>query len=57
MHCVNAGRLPANETSRTPGLPAARVRIAARPVVWCAVVAILGVAADVVTKAWALSPS
>jgi signal peptidase II len=30
-------------------------RVPARPVFWCAVVAVLGVAADVASKAWALS--
>jgi signal peptidase II len=38
-----------------PGLRAASVRICAKPAVWSAVVALLGVAADVATKAWALS--
>ena len=38
-----------------PGLRAAGVRIAAKPVLRRAVVAVLGVAADVVSKAWALS--
>ncbi len=32
-----------------------RVRVTARPAFWCGVVAVLGVAADVATKAWALS--
>jgi signal peptidase II len=31
------------------------MRVPTRPVFWCAVVAVLGVAADVATKAWALS--
>jgi signal peptidase II len=31
------------------------MRINAKPALWCAVVAVLGVAADVATKAWALS--
>jgi signal peptidase II len=31
------------------------VRMPAKPVFWCAVVAVLGVGADVATKAWALS--
>jgi signal peptidase II len=30
-------------------------RVRARPVLWCAVVAVLGVGADAATKAWALS--
>jgi signal peptidase II len=38
-----------------PGSRAGRVRAAAKPALWCAVVAVLGVAADVATKAWALS--
>jgi signal peptidase II len=37
------------------GLGAARAPMAAKQVVWSAVVAFLGVAADVATKAWALS--
>ena len=38
-----------------PGLRAVGVRIAAGPVLWSALVAFLGVAADVATKGWALS--
>jgi signal peptidase II len=34
---------------------AERVRMAVKPALWCAVVAVLGVAADAATKAWALS--
>jgi signal peptidase II len=37
-----------------PGFRAERVRIAAKPALWCAVVA-LGVAADAASKGWALS--
>jgi lipoprotein signal peptidase len=38
-----------------PGSRAAGARIAAKPALWCAVVVALGVAADVASKAWALS--
>ena len=38
-----------------PGSRAAGARIAAKPALWCAVVAALAVAADVASKAWALS--
>jgi signal peptidase II len=38
-----------------PGVRAEGVRTAVKPVLWCAVLAVLGVAADVTTKAWALS--
>jgi signal peptidase II len=31
------------------------VRVPAKPVLWCALIAVLGVTADVATKAWALS--
>jgi signal peptidase II len=37
------------------GVRAERVRIAVRSALWCAVVAVLGVAADAASKAWALS--
>src|ERR1700758_3954809 len=38
-----------------PGFRAERIWTTLKPVLWCAVVAALGVAADVTTKAWALS--
>jgi signal peptidase II len=38
-----------------PNLPAVGARIAATPASWCVAVALLGIAADVATKAWALS--
>jgi len=38
-----------------PGFSAERVRAAVKPALWCAVVALLAVAADVATKAWAWS--
>ena len=37
------------------GVRAARVRVEIKPVLWCATVAVLAVAADIATKAWALS--
>jgi signal peptidase II len=37
------------------GFRAERVRMAVKPALWCAVVAVLGVAADTASKAWALS--
>lgn len=42
-------------TQQAPGFRAAGVRIAAQPALWCAAVAVLAVAADVASKAWALS--
>ena len=38
-----------------PGLRELTRRIAAKPAFWCAVVAVLGIAADAATKSWALS--
>ena len=49
MTCRTAPRQSAR------GLPAGRARIAVKPVLWCAVVAVLAVAADAASKAWALS--
>jgi signal peptidase II len=39
----------------TSGFRAERVRMAVKPALWCAVVAVLGVVADAASKAWALS--
>ena len=49
MVCRTAGRQVRS------GARAERVRVAVKPAVQCAVVAVLAVAADVATKAWALS--
>jgi signal peptidase II len=38
-----------------PGLRAGPSRIAVKPALWCAVVVVLGVVTDTVSKAWALS--
>jgi len=38
-----------------PGFLSERSRIALKPALWCAVVAVLGVAGDAVSKGWALS--
>ncbi len=45
---------PASRPS-APGLRAAGARVAATPALWCVAVALLAVAADRATKAWALS--
>ena len=52
MTCGAAPRRPARET---PARRAAGTRIAAKPALLCAFVAVLAVAADVASKAWALS--
>ena len=47
--CRTAPRQPA------PGFRSERARIAVKPTLWCAVVAVLGVTADAASKGWALS--
>jgi signal peptidase II len=44
-----------NPRQAPPGFRVKRVRITVKPGVWCAVVAVLAVAADAASKRWALS--
>lgn len=53
QHCYVACRTSPGQAA--PGFRSERTRIAVKPALWCAVVAVLGVTADAASKGWALS--